>query len=81
MSIQDDPRDGASREDDADERAYRRIIAAMDSGDIEEFAAAIGQVPDSVLLAPPSQRGRNKSNGFWSVPRRLRTRIRLRRET
>jgi hypothetical protein len=69
----------SSAEDDADERAYRRIIAAMDSGDIEEFAAAIGQVADSA--PPPIQRVRNNSNGFWSALRRLRTGIRTRRET
>jgi hypothetical protein len=77
--MQDDTGKHASSEDDADARAYRRIIAAMDRGDIEEFAAAIGQVPDSAPPAPASQRGRTNTGGFWSGLRRLRTRIRPRR--
>jgi hypothetical protein len=81
MRKPDEPDNRAISEEEADERAYHRIIAAMDSGDIEEFAAAIGQVEDPVPPAPPGQRGRNKSNGFWSVLRRLRTSIRPRRET
>lgn len=40
-----------SEEEEANFRAYRRIIGAMDRGDLEELAAALGQVPDS---APPA---------------------------
>lgn len=74
----DAPRDSASNQEDADCRVYRRIADALERDDIDELAAALGQVPDSAWQPPDShgdrqisQGGRKKRGGLWSGLRRL----------
>jgi hypothetical protein len=60
MSMQDEPDDRASTEEEAAElRAFRRIINALEGDDIEELAAALGQVPGPAWPGPSSH-GRPK---------------------
>jgi hypothetical protein len=80
MSIPDEPDDSLSSNKEADLRAYRRITAAIDGGDIDEMAAALGQVPDPAWPAPASQPGRNESTGLWNGLRRLTARLQPRRQ-
>jgi hypothetical protein len=44
--MQDEPDERASNEEEAKSRAYRRIADALERDDIDELAAALGQVPD-----------------------------------
>jgi hypothetical protein len=46
--------DSASSEEDAESRAYRRIADAQQRDEIDELAAALGQVPDPAWHAPDS---------------------------
>jgi hypothetical protein len=78
--MQGEPDEHASNEEETESRAYRRIVAALEGDDIDELAAALGQVPDPAWHAPDSrggrridQGGRNKRVGFWSGLRRLTT--------
>lgn len=87
MSMQHDPDDSLS-EDEAESRAYRRIADALEGDDIDELAAALGQVPDRAWHAPEShggrkiiQGGRRKRVGLWSGLRRLTTMLQPRRQT
>jgi hypothetical protein len=82
----DAPHDSASNEEDAESRAYRRIVDALERDDIDELAAALGQVPDPAWHAPDShggrrisQGGRKKRVGLWSGLRRLMTNLQPRR--
>ena len=50
--MQGEPDERASNEEDAESRAYRRIASALERGDIDELAAALGQVPDPVWPWP-----------------------------
>jgi hypothetical protein len=47
-SMRDKPNEKLSSEEDAESRAFRRIASALERGDIDELAAALGQVPDPV---------------------------------
>jgi hypothetical protein len=76
----------ASNQEDAESRAYRRIVDALERDDIDELAAALGQVPDPAWHAPDrhggrqiSQGGRKKRAGLWSGLRRLTTNLQPRR--
>jgi hypothetical protein len=84
----DAPHDSASSEEEAGSRAYRRIVDALERDDIDELAAALGQVPDSAWHAPDShgdrqisQGGRKERGGLWSGLRRLTTMLQPRRQT
>jgi hypothetical protein len=46
MGKHDEPDDIASSEEEAELRAFRRIINALERDDVAELAAALGQVPD-----------------------------------
>jgi hypothetical protein len=52
MSMQDEPDGSLSSEEEAGLRAVRRIVSALEQGDIDELAAALGQVPDPVWPWP-----------------------------
>jgi hypothetical protein len=77
----------ASNEEEAESRAYRRIARALEHDDIDELAAALGQVPDPAWHAPDSNGGRRISQGghqkrgsLWSGLRRLATRLQPKRQ-
>jgi hypothetical protein len=83
----DAPHDNESSEEDAEPRAYRRIADALERDDIDELAAALGQVPDPAWHALDShgdrqisQGGRKERGGLWSGLRRL-TMLQPRRQT
>jgi hypothetical protein len=46
MSMSDEPDDRASSEEEAELRAFRRVINALEGDDVAELAAALGQVSD-----------------------------------
>jgi hypothetical protein len=50
--MQDEPDGSLSSEEEAKSRAYRRIVDALERDDIDELAAALGQVPDPVWPWP-----------------------------
>ena len=52
MSKPDEPRERASSAEEAELRAFRRIASALERGDIDELAVALGQVPDPVWPWP-----------------------------
>jgi hypothetical protein len=52
MSMQDEPNDSLSSEEEAELRAFRRIINALEGDDVAELAAALGQVPDPAWPRP-----------------------------
>jgi hypothetical protein len=86
--MQGEPDERASNEEDAESRAYRRIADALERDDIDELAAALGQVPEPAWHAPDSHDGRRisqgghqKSGSLWSGLRRLATRLQSRRQT
>jgi hypothetical protein len=87
MSVQHERDDGLSDEEDAESRAYRRIVDALQRDDIDELAAALGQVPDPAWHAPDShggrisQGGREERGGLWSGLRRLTTMLQPGRQT
>jgi hypothetical protein len=54
MSMQDKPRDSLSSEEEAELRAFRRIVNALERGDGDELAAALSQ-PDPAWPGPGSQ--------------------------
>ena len=77
----------ASNEEDAESRAYRRIVDALERDDIDDLAAALGQVPEPAWHAPDShggrtisQGGRRRSGSLWSGLRRLATMLQPRRQ-
>jgi hypothetical protein len=83
----DAPRDSASNEEEAESHACRRIVDALERDDIDELAAALGQVPDPAWHAPDShggrrirQGGRQNSRSLWSGLRRLATMLQPRRQ-
>ena len=76
----------ASNQEDAESRAYRRIADALERDELDELAAALGQVPDRAWHAPDSHGGRRRSQGgrmervgLWSGLRRLTTILQPRR--
>ena len=78
----------ASNQEEAESRAYRRIVDALERDDIDQLAAALGQIPDSAWQAPDShgnrqisQGGRKERGGLWSGLRRLTTILQPRRQT
>ena len=82
------PDERASNQEYAESRAYRRIVDALERDDIDELAAALGQVPDPGRHAPDtyggrkiSQGGDTKGLGLWSGLRRLTTMLQPRRQT
>jgi hypothetical protein len=88
MSRLDAPHDSAGSEEEAESRAYRRIAGALERDDIDELAAALGQVPDPAWHAPDttggrkiSQRGITNRLGLWSGLRRLTTLLRPGRQS
>jgi hypothetical protein len=85
--MQGEPDERASNEEEAESRAYRRIVDALERDDIDELAAALGQVPEPAWHAPDSQDGRRisrgghrKSGNLWSGLRRLATMLQPRRQ-
>ena len=85
--MQGEPDERASNQEEAESRAYRRIADALERDDIDELAAALGQVPDPAWHAPDShgdrrisQGGRQKSGSLWSGLRRLATMLQPRRQ-
>jgi hypothetical protein len=52
MSMQDEPDDSLSSEEEAELRTFRRIASALERGDVDALAAALGQVPDPVWPWP-----------------------------
>jgi hypothetical protein len=46
MSKQDEPDDSASGEEEAVMRAARRIVSALERGDVHELAAALSEARD-----------------------------------
>jgi hypothetical protein len=88
MSMQNEPDRSISSEEDAESRACRRIADALERDDIDDLAAALGQVPEPAWHAPDShggrsisQGGRQKSGSLWSGLRRLATMLQPRRQT
>jgi hypothetical protein len=88
MSKHDEPNDPADSKEDAESRAYRRIVDALEHDDIAELAAALGQVPEPAWHAPDSDGGRKISQGgrkargsLWSGLRQLATMLQPRRQT
>ena len=86
--MQGEPDERASSEEDAESRAYRRIADALERDDIDELAAALGQVPDAAWHAPDShgdrqisQGGRKERGGLWSGLRRPTTMLQPGRQT
>jgi hypothetical protein len=86
--MQGQPDERASNQEEAESRAYRRIVDALERDDIDELAAVLGQVPDSAWHAPDSdggrqisQSGRKERGGLWSGLRRLTTMLQPRRQT
>jgi hypothetical protein len=84
----DAPHDSTRSEEDAESRAYRRIADALERDDIDELAAALGQVPEPAWHASDSHSGRQTSQGgrkergsLWSGLRRLTTMLQPRRQT
>jgi hypothetical protein len=82
----DAPHGSATNQEDAESRTYRRIVDALERDDIDELAAALGQVPDPAWHAPDGhgglriQGGRKKKRvGLWSGLRRLATTLQPRR--
>jgi hypothetical protein len=85
--MQGEPDERASNEEDAESRAYRRIVDALEHDDIAELAAALGQVPDPAWDAPDShgrrrisQAGRQNSGSLWSGLRPLATMLQPKRQ-
>jgi hypothetical protein len=85
--MQGEPDERASDQAEVESRAYRRIVDALERDDIDELAAALGQVPDSAWQAPDShggrgtdQGGRQKSGSLWSGLRRLVAMLQPRRQ-
>jgi hypothetical protein len=88
MNKHDEPDEHASSVEESESRAYRRIVDALERDDIDELAAALGQVPDPARHAPDdhggrriSQGGRKERAGLWSGLRRLTTTLQPRRQT
>jgi hypothetical protein len=86
--MQGEPDERASNEEDAESRAYRRIVDALERDDIDELAAALGQVPEPAWHAPHchdgrriSQGGHQKSGGLWRGLRRLTSMLQPKRQT
>jgi hypothetical protein len=86
--MQGEPDERTGNEEEAESRAYRRIVDALERDDIDELAAALGQVPDSAWHAPDSHGGQKTSHGgrkerggLWSGLRRLTTMLQPRRQT
>jgi hypothetical protein len=79
--MQGEPDERASNEEEAESRAYLRIADALERGDIDALAAALGRVPDSAWHAPDSHGGREERGGSWSGLRRLTTMLQPRRQT
>ena len=53
MSMQTRPDGSTHSADDADlARMYKAVLRALEGGDIDELAAALGQVPDPAWPAP-----------------------------
>jgi hypothetical protein len=82
------PHDSASSEEAAESRAHRRIADALQRDDIDELAAALGQLPDPAWHAPDSdgsrqisRDGRKERGGLWSSLRRLTAMLQPRRQT
>ena len=81
------PHGSASSEEDTESRAYRRTADALERDDIDELAAALGQVPDPAWHAPDSDGdqktshgGRKESGGLWRGLRRLTSMLQRRRQ-
>jgi hypothetical protein len=86
--MQGGPDERASNEEEVESRAYRRIADALERDDIDELAAALGQVLEPAWHAPDShggrqisQGGRQKSRSLWSGLRRLAAMLQPRRQT
>jgi hypothetical protein len=69
-----------------EEEAYRRIASALESGDMDEVAAALGQVPEPIRRGPlshtPATTSRcdpKNSLSMWDGLRRLSARFRSKR--
>jgi hypothetical protein len=60
MSMQDEPDDSTSSKEEAELRAFRRIINALEGDDVAELAAALGQVADPAGPGPGSHRRRQE---------------------
>jgi hypothetical protein len=85
--MQGEPDGRASNEEEAEFRAYLKIVDALERDDIDELAAALGQAPDSAWHAPDSHGGRisqgdrEERGGLWSGLRHLTTMLQPRRQT
>jgi hypothetical protein len=87
MSMHHEPDDGRGNEEDAESRVCRRIADALKRDDIDDLAAALGQVPEPAWYAPDSHGGRQISRGgrkerggLWSGLRRLASMLQPRRQ-
>ena len=61
MSKQNKPPESTDRAEDADlARTFDRFVSALERGDIDELAAALGQVPDPAWPAPASHERPNQ---------------------
>jgi hypothetical protein len=85
--MQGEPDERASNQHEAESRAYRRIVNALERNEIDDLAAALGQVPEPAWHAPDShggrrisQGGRQNSGSLWSGLRRLATMLQPRRQ-
>ncbi|HEV7601597.1 MAG TPA: hypothetical protein VGO49_15260 [Bradyrhizobium sp.] len=66
VNMQDKPEDDACRADEAElTSAFRKIFSAMERGDIEEVAIALGQVDDPRSRRPASYARPKKSDCLW----------------
>jgi hypothetical protein len=64
MSMQNEPDDSLSNEEEAELRAFRRIASALERGDVDALAAALSQAPDPAWPGPGSH-GRPKKTDSW----------------
>jgi hypothetical protein len=88
LSMQGEPNERASNEEEAEFRAYLSIVDALERDNIDDLAAALGQVPDPAWHAPDGHGGRQISQGrrkerggLWSGLRRLTSMLQPRRQT
>jgi hypothetical protein len=60
MSKQDEPDDSASSEEEAELRAFRDIVSALDRGNVDDLAAALSRTDDPAPRRPGAMDGRKK---------------------
>jgi hypothetical protein len=67
MTVQDEPDDRVSNEEDAELHALRRIASAFERGDVDELAAALYRMIDEAEPEPQSRERPKKNNSLWAL--------------